>query len=155
MTEWEDEDGTFSLCEGLLNIWWNPKLSRREDFGVDPPRLLPEVTAWIASSPGAVFYATPMVGPPIWVFPSAEMRQRFKDDFLETEERMREIIDAGVAAKKAEEVRKWYEQGKPRDEEGRGYIDVMMTEFFGQPESEARLRRLLLLPDPETGEYKF
>ncbi len=137
MTEYEYE-GTYYLTEGLIYIWWNPKLCDKKNLGADPPKLKLEVARWLKAHP-EVKYRHGIE----WSFPSAELRQEFKDIFLETRERMEEIIEAGIAAKKAEEVAEWHRQGKLRDSKGRAYIaKTIKGEDY----------RILVLPDPETGE---
>jgi hypothetical protein len=114
---WEYED-KFVVCEGLLQLWWNPKTCDRKDFGKDPPVLRPEVTDWLTAHPEVSYVVEPLVGPPYWEFPSGELRQEFMDRFLETPERMEEIIRSGVEAKSAERYKTWLKLGKPMYELG-------------------------------------
>lgn len=117
MTEWE-HDGQYWLSEGLINLWWNPKVSDRADFGKDPPVLRREMLDWMEER-GVSYLPEPMVGPPLWVFPTVELRREFIELFLETEDRMREIIDAGVAEQREKTRLLWIDQGSRID--ARGY----------------------------------
>lgn len=116
MTEWEHDD-QYWLSEGVLNLWWNPKTCDGADFGNDPPVLRREVLDWMEER-GVRYYPEPMVGPPLWVFSTSELRDEFKELFLETEERMREIIDEGVAREREKSRRLWIEQGSRVDSRG-------------------------------------
>ncbi len=139
MDDWEHEN-EFFLTEGLLYIWWNPKLSAKDNFHADPPVFIQSYHDWMAAHPDVRYFPEPIAGPPMWIFPSAELRQEFNDTFLETRERMKEIIAEGVKSRKEAEIRKWNEQGRPRSEEGVAYYE----------EGE---NKILILHDPETGKF--
>lgn len=133
METW-DHEGEFFLTEGLLYIWWNTKLSDPASFHADPPVFVRPYHDWMTAHPDVEYYPTPMVGPPIWKFPTADLRTEFAATFLETKERMEEIIQEQVAIRKAEDLAAWKAQGEPRDEDGYAY-------FF----SEKHQRNLILL----------
>lgn len=148
MTEWESEGNAFGLTEGLIYIWWNPKMSAKKDFSADPPVLVPAVGEWLAAHPDVRYYPEPMVGPPMWIFPSHDLREEFKGLFLETRERMEEIIAEALVEKTAVETKLWYAQGKPR-RDGRAYVTKRMSRFHGEPEEDIDI----IIRDPETGKY--
>jgi hypothetical protein len=81
MPDFDGEDG-FYLTEGLLQIWWNPKLSDHKDFHADPPVFIQSYHDWMSLHPEIEYYPTPVVGPPMWKFPSSERREEFKETFL-------------------------------------------------------------------------
>jgi hypothetical protein len=146
-----EHEGVFFLTVGLLHIWWNPKMSAREDFHADPPVFIQAYNDWITAHPNVGYDSTPFVGPPMWKFPSEASRQDFKDTFLETPERMRAIMDEQIAARKAEERQMWFDQGKRRNERGRPYITKVMKRNYNDAAPEPV--DILLFPDPETGEH--
>lgn len=117
-TRWEHE-GRFFITQGLLQIADMPRLQADEDHWSDPPKFRPEVVTWLAEHPEVNYVATPMIGPPWWDFPSAELLEEFSELFFETEEQQLVEREARVKRWHQRMHDKWVEQGSRLDQKGR------------------------------------
>ncbi len=84
MQTWE-YGGKFYLTEGLINLWRSEKFSPKNHRHQDPPLMNSEVERWLKEHQDVVYAASPIVGPPMWIFLTDETRTEFISRFLLSE----------------------------------------------------------------------